>query len=76
MASVDFTCAIDVDVLVDDDYYVKTNAVDAAGNLSNTVTWNFTIARPVVCVPSTEVCDEIDNDCDDSIDEDNVCEDG
>jgi hypothetical protein len=73
MASVDFTCVVDVDTLTDAAYYVKTNAVDAAGNLSNTVTWNFTVARVVECIATTEVCDEVDNDCDDSIDEDDVC---
>ncbi len=30
MASVDFTCAVDVDALTDGPYSVKTNAVDAA----------------------------------------------
>lgn len=50
MASVDFTCDVDVDTLVDGAYYIKTNAVDAAGNLSNTVTWNFSVSRAVVPV--------------------------
>ncbi len=32
------------------------------------------LAKPEECVITTEVCDEIDNNCDGEIDEDNVCE--
>jgi cysteine-rich repeat protein len=64
MVSVDFTCAVDVDTLTDGPYYVKTNAVDMAWNLSNTVTWNFTVDRTVepVCgnwdTEAWEQCDD------------------
>ena len=64
LASVDFTCDVDVDALADAAYYVKTNAVDAAGNLSNTVTWNFTVVRAIepVCgnseIEEGEQCDD------------------
>lgn len=39
----DFSCAVDVSALGDGEYYIKTNARDAANQISNTVTWAFTI---------------------------------
>lgn len=47
----DFTCHIDVSDLGDGDYYIKTNALDAGGNLSNTVTWIFHIDTTPPDVP-------------------------
>lgn len=59
--SVDFTCDVDVDALVDGAYSIKTNARDAVGNLSNTVTWYFTVARQVCgngVIETGETCDD------------------
>ncbi len=38
-----YDCTIPVNSLENGDYYLKINSLDAAGHVSNTVTWNFTI---------------------------------
>lgn len=58
MGSVDFTCDVDVDALADAAYYIKTNAVDTAGNLSNTVTWNFLVTRELESICGNSILDE------------------
>lgn len=39
----DFVCTINPSSLGGGDFYIKTNGHDAAGNVTNTVTWNFRI---------------------------------
>lgn len=43
---------IDLSTLAAGDYYIKYNAIDKAGNLSTTYTYEFTIAAPVVIAPT------------------------
>lgn len=50
VASHDFTCTINPTILDEGAYFIKTNALDAAGLLSNTVTWYFTIDKTVPVV--------------------------
>lgn len=53
---VSFTCDVDVDSLEDGDYLIKLNAQDAAGNITNTVSWQFTVdtTGPILNVEQPE----------------------
>ena len=44
------------------------------GNISHLSVWGLYAVPPVTCTPEEEVCDGQDNDCDDNIDEDGVCD--
>lgn len=43
VATYDYTCTLPVASLEDGEYYLRINSHDAAGNVSNTVTWNFVV---------------------------------
>lgn len=53
---VSFICDVDVDSLEDGDYLIKLNAKDAAGNITNTVSWQFTVdtTGPILNVEQPE----------------------
>lgn len=52
----DFNCTVDVDSLEDGDYYLKVNASDKAGNVTNTVIRNFNVDKtdPVLDVTTPQ----------------------
>ena len=51
-SSYSFSCDVEAGSLANGNYYAKVNAKDAAGNVSNTVSWNFTVdnTKPSVSV--------------------------
>ena len=54
-SSRDFSCDVDVDTLQDGAYYLRVNASDRAGNVTNTVTRTFTVDKTAPGAPALSV---------------------
>jgi len=59
-AEYDFTCGINIDSLTEGNYVVRANARDGANNLSNTISWTFSVDKtaPTITVKPESIGDE------------------